>query len=237
MAYFSPNKPRHLAFAALLFTACSGDDSGETGFSGSSPTNPGSGFTSTTTTTAAETDDTATDTSTTTAATGTTDATDTDSCPLGQQGCACDDGACDPGLTCQAELCLPAAPACGDGNVDPGEECDDGEDNADTNACTAACALATCGDGLIHEGVELCDDANYSQPSPAVRPRSPASSLLGSDRRSAGVLAPPCVTLAAPRVRATREMARSRQRFGNAPGRGTLLATEHTRLRAQRSCS
>lgn len=48
---------------------------------------------------------------------------------------------------------------CGDGNVDDGEECDDG--NLDDNdACTSMCLNATCGDGLVNEGVEECDDGN-----------------------------------------------------------------------------
>ena len=50
-----------------------------------------------------------------------------------------------------------AAPVCGDGNVDDGEECDDGPENADTAACTAACKAAVCGDALVHDGVETCD--------------------------------------------------------------------------------
>jgi cysteine-rich repeat protein len=44
--------------------------------------------------------------------------------------------------------------------MDDGEECDDGEANADDAPCTAACKLATCGDGLVNEGVEACDDGN-----------------------------------------------------------------------------
>ncbi|MBK8266273.1 MAG: hypothetical protein IPK80_33720 [Nannocystis sp.] len=51
-----------------------------------------------------------------------------------------------------------ADPVCGDGNVDPGEECDNGESNADDAACTSACKLATCGDGLILTDGEICDD-------------------------------------------------------------------------------
>ncbi|MEZ4384944.1 MAG: DUF4215 domain-containing protein [Nannocystaceae bacterium] len=48
---------------------------------------------------------------------------------------------------------------CGNGAVEPdfGEECDDGDDNGDAEACTAACKLATCGDGLVQAGVEECD--------------------------------------------------------------------------------
>ena len=52
------------------------------------------------------------------------------------------------------------APVCGNGIVEPDEECDDGEANADTAACTLACLAAACGDGLVYEGVEACDDGN-----------------------------------------------------------------------------
>ena len=51
------------------------------------------------------------------------------------------------------------AGVCGDGSVDPGEECDDGN-NSDDDACVAGCKHATCGDGLLWEGVEACDDGN-----------------------------------------------------------------------------
>lgn len=49
------------------------------------------------------------------------------------------------------------AEACGDGVIDPGEECDDGMENDDAGACTKSCAKATCGDHLVHAGVEACD--------------------------------------------------------------------------------
>ncbi len=51
---------------------------------------------------------------------------------------------------------------CGDGLLDPDEECDLGPDNADDGPCTAACTLAFCGDGLLHEGVEECDLADLN---------------------------------------------------------------------------
>ena len=38
---------------------------------------------------------------------------------------------------------------------------DDGNE-VDTDACTNACELASCGDGIIQTGVETCDDANRS---------------------------------------------------------------------------
>lgn len=58
---------------------------------------------------------------------------------------------------------------CGDGIVDPGEQCDETyQHNSDAAACTAACQLAICGDGLVQTGVEQCDlgadnnDATYA---------------------------------------------------------------------------
>lgn len=50
--------------------------------------------------------------------------------------------------------------ACGNGILDTGEACDDGLGNANTAACTRMCAIAACGDGFVHEGVEACDDGN-----------------------------------------------------------------------------
>lgn len=53
---------------------------------------------------------------------------------------------------------------CGDGVLDEdlGEQCDDGQNNSDTGACTHQCLPASCGDGKIWAGVEECDlgDAN-----------------------------------------------------------------------------
>ncbi len=48
-------------------------------------------------------------------------------------------------ITC---LGAPAMEACDDGNTD------------DTDACTSACTVATCGDGFVQAGVEACDDGN-----------------------------------------------------------------------------
>ncbi len=47
---------------------------------------------------------------------------------------------------------------CGDGKIDPGEECDDAVLNSNTAACTLLCQKAECGDGLLWDGVEACDD-------------------------------------------------------------------------------
>jgi len=49
---------------------------------------------------------------------------------------------------------------CGDGHVDPGEVCDLGPDNSDNGPCTSMCTIAECGDGLVYEGFEECDDGN-----------------------------------------------------------------------------
>ncbi len=48
-------------------------------------------------------------------------------------------------------------PFCGDGIVQPPETCDDGN-RVDTDACTSKCEPAVCGDGIVWEGMEACDD-------------------------------------------------------------------------------
>ena len=47
-------------------------------------------------------------------------------------------------------------PGCGNSVQDPGEDCDDG--NAVNSDACVACKAATCGDGFVHAGVELCGD-------------------------------------------------------------------------------
>src|SRR4051812_35583812 len=49
---------------------------------------------------------------------------------------------------------------CGDGVRQADEECDLGKGNSDTAACTKACRVATCGDGVVRAGVEECDDGS-----------------------------------------------------------------------------
>lgn len=43
--------------------------------------------------------------------------------------------------------------------LEPGEACDDGN-ASNTDACLTTCAVASCGDGFVHTGIEACDDAN-----------------------------------------------------------------------------
>jgi len=71
----------------------------------------------------------------------------------------CDDGNTNNEDGCSA-LCAVEVQAgiCGSGAVEPGEECDEGPNNSDNGACTLACKLAVCGDGLVHKGFEECDD-------------------------------------------------------------------------------
>jgi cysteine-rich repeat protein len=47
-------------------------------------------------------------------------------------------------------------PVCGNGTVESGEQCDDGN-ASNTDACTNACLVATCGDGYVQADVEACD--------------------------------------------------------------------------------
>ena len=49
-----------------------------------------------------------------------------------------------------------SVPVCGNGVVEVGERCDDGN-TIDTDECIA-CVLASCGDGILWDGVETCDD-------------------------------------------------------------------------------
>jgi cysteine-rich repeat protein len=75
-------------------------------------------------------------------------------------------GAAFSGHRCDAVLgqCVPDR--CGNGEVDLGEACDDAN-TTDSDACTAGCELAACGDGLLRSdltigqvGFEACDDGN-----------------------------------------------------------------------------
>lgn len=71
-------------------------------------------------------------------------------------------------LFCLVTACVPPLPevvpyqpptiaVCGDAIVGTGEACDDG-DTINTNACTNDCRSNVCGDGILHVGVEECDD-------------------------------------------------------------------------------
>ena len=50
---------------------------------------------------------------------------------------------------------------CGNGILEEGEECDDGNDE-DTDACLNNCFSAVCGDGVIWDEVEVCDDGELN---------------------------------------------------------------------------
>lgn len=78
-------------------------------------------------------------------------------------GETCDDGA-DNGKPnkCAADCSGITAGVCGNKELEKGEECDDGN-KLDTDACTALCALTSCGDGIVqalngNDVQEACDD-------------------------------------------------------------------------------
>ena len=59
---------------------------------------------------------------------------------------------------CTNRVCNPPEEFCGDGVIQEqnGEECDDGNDN-DNDSCKNDCTANVCGDGVINEGVEVCE--------------------------------------------------------------------------------
>lgn len=80
----------------------------------------------------------------------------------------CDDGNLEDGDSCPAD-CNPdtdcggqgCTAVCGDGILGPGEQCDDGVNSGGYNKCSPGCVLHEyCGDGIIQEEYENCDDEN-----------------------------------------------------------------------------
>ena len=49
-------------------------------------------------------------------------------------------------------------PRCGNGIVDLDEQCDNGAANSNNGTCLLNCTVASCGDGFVESGVEVCDD-------------------------------------------------------------------------------
>ena len=50
---------------------------------------------------------------------------------------------------------------CGDGAKNPDEQCDDGN-AVDDDGCTNLCTLPACGDGILNQDSELCDDGDLN---------------------------------------------------------------------------
>ena len=125
------------AAAAILVSACSGDDGVATTVDTTGTTDTDTDSTDETTTTAGPT---ATDTDPTTGG-GATEGTTT--------------GTVEPTADCLMETC-------GDGELQGSEECDDGNDD-NTDACIDTCQLATCGDAYVLAEVEECDDGGESE--------------------------------------------------------------------------
>ncbi len=149
---------RRARLGALLCTTlgCAQADLGDGGFSaGLASASVDDGPSTETTPTSSATDSSASDPS----ATGPTPPSDTGddatSTTAGPTGTDASDDAMDDTTT--ATSTGGPAPYCGDGTPDPGEACDDGNE-IDTDACLPDCTAASCGDGHVHAGVEVCDD-------------------------------------------------------------------------------
>jgi cysteine-rich repeat protein len=86
-----------------------------------------------------------------------------DGSDLGGQTCESIGGGYSGGeLSCSPDCRLDTfdcdLPSCGDGVLDLGEECDEGVENSNQGRCLSNCRLAVCGDGLVWQGVEECDE-------------------------------------------------------------------------------
>jgi len=79
---------------------------------------------------------------------------------IGADAAVAGDAPIDDGPPIDGPVDAPPDP-CGNGALDPGEACDDGN-LVDTDACTASCTIASCGDGALHAGFEACDDGNLT---------------------------------------------------------------------------
>ncbi len=145
---------RVLVGSMAVTTAC-GDDGG----TGSASNGDGSSGAATTSTSTMGSTSTPEPTTGTSEPPGTSSSISSDASSSGSETTAVDPTTGDGTTTDVGSTSTGAAPVCGDGNVDPGEECADANDD-DTDACTAKCVAAICGDGLVQAGVEECDDAN-----------------------------------------------------------------------------
>jgi cysteine-rich repeat protein len=141
-----------LVLPLVSLAACNGDDGGneEVGETStateSSTTEPDTGTESSssadTTSTEETTDPTTEETTDPTTTEETTDPTTTEETT-------------DPTTTESTTEGQPAM--CGNGVIEDVEECDDGN-NLDDDGCLSTCVNASCGDGFINMGVEVCDD-------------------------------------------------------------------------------
>jgi cysteine-rich repeat protein len=60
-------------------------------------------------------------------------------CTPGEEGCACDERACDDGLSCTDDVCVTVL--CGNGDVDDGEDCDDAN-RRNSDGCDDDCTIS-----------------------------------------------------------------------------------------------
>jgi len=133
------------SLALLLLGGCAGGSESSASFGSPTQTNPSAAMTDAPTTAAETGVDSSTGGAETTGAGSTTGST--------SDATTSDLTTDDPSAASTTE---PPPPGCGNGVLDPLEECDDGNAD-DTDDCTSQCALATCGDGLVHAEKEACD--------------------------------------------------------------------------------
>jgi len=63
---------------------------------------------------------------------------------------------------CQPSNGLRNGVFCGNNHIQASEECDNGANNGNAFECTSECKIAVCGDGLVFEGIESCDNGEFN---------------------------------------------------------------------------
>ena len=67
------------------------------------------------------------------------------------------------------------------------EECDEGPENDYAAACFSSCMRNVCGDGLVHDGIEECDDGEAVSVAGDIDPRAGRRTRDRADRDQLGV--------------------------------------------------
>ena len=107
-------------------------------------------------------------------------------CRPGEEGCGCDEGACDGGLVCRAGMCAPPETGCLDcpcegGSCDAGLVCEAGTCRDDTPPCPEGTEGCPCFSGGTCDGGLSCDASTST-----CAPCAPGTSMCECDAGACG---------------------------------------------------